>query len=466
MCTQTVRPLLFVALVLAAACSGGGSASSAGQVVGPAGGTVSEHGVTIEIPPGALAADVEITVTEADDAFAPPEDAVEAGQTFELGPEGTTFAMPVTVTLPFDASKVPADREVILFHGVGDDWVELGGRGTSGATVRGEALGFSPFRPFARLVARAPSITEGPRDRTVLEGVTATFAVSAVGGTAYQWEAMPPGSAGFAPLAGETAPSLSFPAALADDGTLYRVVVSSAGGGTTSNAALLHVILSSQGATVFVQNAAGVTTDPALATQVGAESATADLGAGMFPATCTGGASGANSYSGILSLTLFNNTGAAVTIAAGDLRVHVEGSYTLTVQPDSYSGTICEAILDVQTDPTHYVARGAHQLSRTYDSAGNVTNTANDFTEVFDPNGGSVSLSAATVGGLDMDLVVPSFVLDAGESVRVGFSLVTAAFSATAQFTTTPATITLTLPAGVTLDSDASVPLNWVITPP
>ena len=89
----------FASLWLASCNSGSDSADHlAEQAVGPAGGTVStSEGVSIEVPPGALAKQVTLTV-DARGEVDPPPGTVTFGDAYELGPEGTTFAQPVKVT--------------------------------------------------------------------------------------------------------------------------------------------------------------------------------------------------------------------------------------------------------------------------------------------------------------------------------------------------------------------------------
>jgi hypothetical protein len=77
--------------------------------VGAAGGVVaSDDGtaVTIEIPPGALNEEQEITIAKVPDMQAPQvAGTVTAGTTIELGPEGLAFQQPVRVILAFDSAK-------------------------------------------------------------------------------------------------------------------------------------------------------------------------------------------------------------------------------------------------------------------------------------------------------------------------------------------------------------------------
>lgn len=105
------RPLLVTASLVAAAqllgCGGGGGSSSAApttasKTIGAAGGTVTlTGGAAVQIPAGALAADTTVTVAQ---LATPPAGAV--GAAYDLGPSGTTFSQPVTVSLPVPAGTV------------------------------------------------------------------------------------------------------------------------------------------------------------------------------------------------------------------------------------------------------------------------------------------------------------------------------------------------------------------------
>ncbi len=113
-------------LLLALGACGGGGDEGAGSpppgtpppagtpppssaVIGAAGGTVlGPNGAKLEIPPGALAADTVINIEESS-AGAPelPAGFSARGPMVAFTPHSTTFAVPVTVTLPFDATTVP-----------------------------------------------------------------------------------------------------------------------------------------------------------------------------------------------------------------------------------------------------------------------------------------------------------------------------------------------------------------------
>jgi hypothetical protein len=94
-------------LGLAAACetsnTGGSSDVADAQPIGPSGGRIVTNDVTLDVPPGALAADTRIVVTKV---------ATEvSGYTaysplFRFEPEGLRFAVPATVTIAVNADAV------------------------------------------------------------------------------------------------------------------------------------------------------------------------------------------------------------------------------------------------------------------------------------------------------------------------------------------------------------------------
>ncbi|MBI2407888.1 MAG: hypothetical protein HYV19_06290 [Gemmatimonadetes bacterium] len=104
--------------VLSVACGGseGGTAPTPApvkdpNVIGPTGGTITATGggASLVIPSGALAADVKITVTPKSDPAG--DTRAMAGTGYEFGPEGTQFSQPVTLSLKYDKSKLPAGAD-------------------------------------------------------------------------------------------------------------------------------------------------------------------------------------------------------------------------------------------------------------------------------------------------------------------------------------------------------------------
>ena len=112
----------FLSLALAA-CGGGGGDGDAPPpppvtaTIGAAGGTVTgPSGAQVVVPAGALAQDTAITIALSS-AGAPPLPAglTAFGAMFAFTPHGTTFTVPVTITLPFDLKSVPAGSTPLLF---------------------------------------------------------------------------------------------------------------------------------------------------------------------------------------------------------------------------------------------------------------------------------------------------------------------------------------------------------------
>ena len=113
-----VRFAAAVLLVAPLGCGGGDtSPSTQGVVIGPAGGTAAgANGAKVVVPPSALTADTLIAI-ERSSAGAPalPAGLSPLGPMFALTPHGTTFAVPVTLTLPFDPASAPAGARLALY---------------------------------------------------------------------------------------------------------------------------------------------------------------------------------------------------------------------------------------------------------------------------------------------------------------------------------------------------------------
>ena len=83
--------------------------------IGAAGGVVELGGFTLTIPPGALTETREITVEGAVDATV--EGYSLSSRLYRLQPEGLTFALPATVSIPF----VPGAESPALFWSLADN---------------------------------------------------------------------------------------------------------------------------------------------------------------------------------------------------------------------------------------------------------------------------------------------------------------------------------------------------------
>jgi hypothetical protein len=93
-------------LISAVACKA--SSTDESSVVGEAGGTVTlADGAVVQIPAGALAQSVAISIGMSSTA-----PAAAVGHAYLFGPEGQTFTQPVLITLPFSPDQVPAGATV------------------------------------------------------------------------------------------------------------------------------------------------------------------------------------------------------------------------------------------------------------------------------------------------------------------------------------------------------------------
>lgn len=139
--------------------------------VGAAGAQVTtlDGSAALDVPPAALTQTTSITIetTTGETDFAP---------TAELGPDGTQFAEPVTLTLPYEPSRLPADvlpSDLAVFTHDGGGWVEVPGSAVdeSSATVSVPIHHFSSYtigiRPNTVTGAPAPT-TLGIGDSTVV----------------------------------------------------------------------------------------------------------------------------------------------------------------------------------------------------------------------------------------------------------------------------------------------------------
>lgn len=148
------------------ACGGGGNADEGGSTipppppagVGPAGGTVTgPNGAKVVVPPGALTTTVDIRI-EQTSAGAPALPAGHAafGQMFAFTPHGTAFAVPVTVTLPFDPASVPAGSAPAFFktNSAQDQWQQVANAAFGADSVSAEVTSFSFFQPAIPPVVR------------------------------------------------------------------------------------------------------------------------------------------------------------------------------------------------------------------------------------------------------------------------------------------------------------------------
>jgi len=143
-----------------------------GAVVSAAGAsfTAQSSAVTVTVPAGALTQTKNITVAPA--TTTPPNNRLMPGTAFEFGPNGITFASPVTITIKYDPSKLTAgspESALQLYEGIpGTGWRVVPGStvNTTDHTVTGSVSHFTIY-----------GILMEPRVETISINPAATVAV-------------------------------------------------------------------------------------------------------------------------------------------------------------------------------------------------------------------------------------------------------------------------------------------------
>jgi hypothetical protein len=143
-------------LVVAAACSSSSSSTNTGTssgqgTVGASGGQVStsDGALTVNVPAGALPGDTQITITEIQSPIAGA-----IGKTYEIGPTGTQFAKPVTLSFAYGGFDLmgtdPSALEVATI--ANGDWVALTSDSvdTNAKVASGQTSHLSPYGVHAK----------------------------------------------------------------------------------------------------------------------------------------------------------------------------------------------------------------------------------------------------------------------------------------------------------------------------
>jgi len=257
-----------------AACGGSPDDPSSGNVtlsIGAAGGTLDgPGGAQLVVPAGALAQPTSVTVAQSS-AGAPslPAASADVGAMFALTPHGTAFAVPATIRVPFDASRLGAGEVPTLWktNAAQSGWEQISGATVSGNVVQAQITSFSWI--IIRTPRFPPAIGVQPAAQSVTAPATATFAVGATslvnsGPLSYQWRR------NGALIAGATGPTYTTGATsvAADNGALYSVDVSNSVGTSPSGSAALTVstvpiTTAALTVTVMPANSGTVTSAPA-----------------------------------------------------------------------------------------------------------------------------------------------------------------------------------------------------------
>jgi hypothetical protein len=154
----------WVLVLVAAACH----KADSGMQIGSTGGVVTAtNGTSLSIPSGALGAPTPITI-DVSDEIVPGA----VGSVYKFGPEGQTFAVPITVTLDFGPDRLPtgktaADVVVLTAPAGSSDFTSLGGQLSDATHVQATTTHFSIF---GAAIAMSTSSDGGEGDMSVVNG--------------------------------------------------------------------------------------------------------------------------------------------------------------------------------------------------------------------------------------------------------------------------------------------------------
>ena len=96
--------------------------------IGATGGTIERDGeASLEIPSGALDADVDFTMDENDSPTAMVSSRETATPVFSIGPDGTQFDTPATLTLTYDEADLNGadEQDIVIYTDSGSGWNAL-----------------------------------------------------------------------------------------------------------------------------------------------------------------------------------------------------------------------------------------------------------------------------------------------------------------------------------------------------
>ena len=164
----------WLAVVVLLGCSGGSGTSTTPPAPSAVGGPAQTTTVTVNgpggasviVPPGASATPVSIAITESPSgapAFDSSSSAVSS--VFAVTPHGASFDIPVTVRVPFDATKVPDETLLTAFQAEeGGQWREISSFvvDEDAHAIEVEVTSFSYFMIATAPVVQGPGITITP----------------------------------------------------------------------------------------------------------------------------------------------------------------------------------------------------------------------------------------------------------------------------------------------------------------
>ncbi|MDB4913260.1 MAG: hypothetical protein JWM95_904 [Gemmatimonadetes bacterium] len=154
--------------------------------IGTTGGTATSanNAAKVLIPAGALAAGTTVTVAPAPTAPAVP--GLVATSAFEFGPAGTTFTVPVVISITYDPALLPAnvpESSLQMYTATGNTWVVVPGSSVnvSTHTVSGSTRHFSTYAPIGTVAVAQVTLTPGSQSLTL--GTSAQLSAQVLDGS-------------------------------------------------------------------------------------------------------------------------------------------------------------------------------------------------------------------------------------------------------------------------------------------
>jgi hypothetical protein len=158
-----MKSTIFIAL-FAVGCGENMPQLNITKTIGSEGGTVNtSDGTQLNVPMGALSMSANITITPIN--ATPPPGTVLVGPAYDFQPEGTQFAQPVTITLPYDPAKIPTgitNKDIVIYtapRGSTTYQALFTSLATSGNTVTTQTTHLSTYLPAAPAAACTPVCT-------------------------------------------------------------------------------------------------------------------------------------------------------------------------------------------------------------------------------------------------------------------------------------------------------------------
>jgi hypothetical protein len=136
---------------------GGGAATNSAMIAAVSGGTITLNGVTIEVPAGAIASNIQVAVDKVSDtSILPADSALQlVSEVYEIKKdEDGDFSKPVVITLPFDKTKVDFAKSTAGVYGMNEQnhkWAPLDNLKVDEAngTASGSVSHFAKFAVLA-----------------------------------------------------------------------------------------------------------------------------------------------------------------------------------------------------------------------------------------------------------------------------------------------------------------------------